>query len=164
MFCFVGSFPDFGSHTATAVVPRATSHTALQVIAMRRRRDPTGVVKALQLKKPETPRARFKVNVTKARQAAAVITERYSYYSNTVYCAFSVCMVTHIARVWINRVWLPILHVGQLKQGKIIFLCSRSRLKIWSRDTGLLLSILRLNLVLTTGFLPSSAAASIYLF
>ena len=47
-----------------------------------------------------------------------------------------------------------------------------SRLRIWSRETGsavpsrvsLLIAILRLNIVLTTGFLPSSAAASIYLF
>ena len=49
----------------------------------------------------------------------------------------------------------------------------RSCLEKWSRKTGsavpsrvsLLISILRLNLVLTfTGFLPSSAGASIYLF
>ena len=46
------------------------------------------------------------------------------------------------------------------------------RVRVWSRETGfwvpsgvgLLISILRLNLVLLTGFLPSSAAASIYLF
>ena len=55
-------------------------------------------------------------------------------------------------------------------QGKLIFPCPRSRLRIWSREPGsavpsrvsLLMSILRLNLVLTYGFLLSSAAASIY--
>ena len=48
------------------------------------------------------------------------------------------------------------------EQGKLIFPCPRSRLRIWSRDTGsavpsrvsLLISILRLNLVLTHGILP----------
>ena len=49
----------------------------------------------------------------------------------------------------------------------------RSCLRIWSRETvsavpsrvSLLISLLsRLNLVLLTGFIPSSAAASIYLF
>ena len=57
---------------------------------------------------------------------------------------------------------------GQLNREKI-FPCPRACLRIWSRETGsavpsrvsLLVSILRLNLVLT-GFLPSSAAASIY--
>ena len=53
-----------------------------------------------------------------------------------------------------------------------MFPCPRSCLRIWSRETGsavpsrvsLLISILRLNLVLLTGFFPSSAAASIYSF
>ena len=54
-----------------------------------------------------------------------------------------------------------------------MFPCPRSCLRIWSREMGsavpsrvsLLISILRLSLVLTyTGFLPSSAAASIYSF
>ena len=52
------------------------------------------------------------------------------------------------------------------------FPCPCSRPRIWSRETGsavpsrvsLLISMLRLNLVLLTGFLPISAAASIYLF
>ena len=56
---------------------------------------------------------------------------------------------------------------GQLNRGKI-FPCPRACLRIWSRETGsavpsrvsLLISILRLNLVLTYGILPSSAAAS----
>ena len=58
-------------------------------------------------------------------------------------------MVTHIARVWINRVRLPILHV--VSWTRKIFPCPRSRLRIWSRETGsaapsrvsLLISILR---------------------
>ena len=60
---------------------------------------------------------------------------------------------------------------GQLNREKQIFLCPRSCLRIWSREmvsavpsrVSLLISILRLNLVLT-GFLPSSEAASLYLF
>ena len=47
-------------------------------------------------------------------------------------------------------------------QGKLIFPCPRSRLRIWSRETGsavpsrasLLISILRLNTVLTYGIPP----------
>ena len=65
-------------------------------------------------------------------------------------------MVTHIARVWINRVRLPVLHVVGLT-GKMNIPCPRSCLRIWSRETGSavpsrvspLISILRLNLVLT---------------
>ena len=77
-----------------------------------------------------------------------------------------VCMVTHTATVWINRVRFPILLVvvswtGK-KQGKWFFPCSRSRQRIQSRETGsavpsrvsLLISILRLNLVLTYGIPP----------
>ena len=68
-------------------------------------------------------------------------------------------MVTHIARVWINRVRLPILHV-----------VSHSRLRIWSRETGsavpyrvsLLISILRLNLALTYG-IPSEFRGGVHL-
>ena len=51
---------------------------------------------------------------------------------------------------------------GQLNRENKIFPCSRSRLKIWSRETGsavpsrvsLLISILRLDLVLTYGIPP----------
>ena len=58
------------------------------------------------------------------------------------------------------------------EQGKVIFPCTRSRLRIWSRETGsavtsrvsLLISKLRLNLVLTYEISPDFAAASIYLF
>ena len=61
---------------------------------------------------------------------------------------------------------------GQLNRENEYFSVPRSSLKIWSRETDsavpsrvkLLISIHRLNLVLTQGFLPSSAAASIYLF
>ena len=81
-----------------------------------------------------------------------------------------VCIVTHIARVWINRVRLPILHVvrwtGKIK---MFFPCPRSRLRIWSRETGsavpsrvsLLISILRLNLVLTYEIPPAFRGAVI---
>ena len=50
----------------------------------------------------------------------------------------------------------------EILQGKLIFPCPRSRLRIWSSETGsavpprvsLLISILRLNLVLTYGIPP----------
>ena len=80
-----------------------------------------------------------------------------------------VCMVITYSRVWINRVRLPILLVVSWT-AKIIFPCPCACLRIWSREAGsavpsrisLLISILRLKLVLIlTGFLPSSAAASI---
>ena len=46
-------------------------------------------------------------------------------------------MVTHIARVWINQVRLPVLHdVVSLTQ-KWKFPCPRSCLRILSRETGL---------------------------
>ena len=72
-----------------------------------------------------------------------------------------VCMVIPYSRVWINRVRLPILLVVSWT-GKIIFPCPRACLRIWSRETGsaapfrvsLLISILRLNLVLTYGIPP----------
>ena len=47
-----------------------------------------------------------------------------------------VCTVITFSRVQIDRVRSPILFVrGQLNRGKI--LCPRSRLRIWSRETGL---------------------------
>ena len=72
-------------------------------------------------------------------------------------------MVTHTARVWINRVRLPVLHV--------IFPCPRSCLRSWSRETGsavpshvsLLISILRLNLMLTYG-IPPEFRGGVHLF
>ena len=70
-------------------------------------------------------------------------------------------MVTHIATVRINRVRLPNLLVVSWTE-KWIFPCPRSRLKIWPRETAsavlsrvsLLISVLRLNLVLTHGIPP----------
>ena len=81
-----------------------------------------------------------------------------------------VCMVITYSRVWINRVRLPILLVVSLT-GKIIFPCPRARLKIWSPETGsavpsrvsLLISILRLNLVLTYG-IPPEFRSGVHLF
>ena len=56
-------------------------------------------------------------------------------------------------------------------QGKLIFPCPRSRLRIWSRETGsavpscvgVLISILRLNLVLTYG-IPPEFRSGVHLF
>ena len=42
---------------------------------------------------------------------------------------------SHIARVWINGIWLPILHVVS-GTGNMIFPSPRSRLRIWSHETG----------------------------
>ena len=73
-------------------------------------------------------------------------------------CSMYVCIVTHTAKHQPGKVANPAR--GQLaEQGKIFFLYPRSRLRIWSRETGsgvpsrvsLLISILRLNLVLTYG-------------
>ena len=66
-------------------------------------------------------------------------------------------MVTHIARVWINLVWLPIL-LGVSCTGKMDISLS-SRLRVWSCEAGsavpsrvsFLLSILRLSLVRNYG-------------
>ena len=60
---------------------------------------------------------------------------------------------------------------GQLNRKKIIFPCLRSRLRIWSRETGsavssrvsLLISIRRLNLVLTQG-IPPEFRGGVHLF
>ena len=60
---------------------------------------------------------------------------------------------------------------GQLNRKKIIFPCPRSCLTIWSRETGsavpspvsLLISILRLNLVLTYG-IPPEFRGGVHLF
>ena len=79
-------------------------------------------------------------------------------------------MVKHIARVWINRVRLPVLHVVAVEQEKIIFPCPRSCLTICSRATdsavpsrvSLLISILRLNLVLTYEIPPEFRGGIIY--
>ena len=60
---------------------------------------------------------------------------------------------------------------GQLKKGKCIFPCPRSRLRIWSRETGsavpssvsLLIAILRLKVVLTYG-IPPEFRGGVHLF
>ena len=81
--------------------------------------------------------------------------------------------------ICINRVRLPILRSWSAEQGKLTFPCPRSRLRIWSRETGSAVVVpSRVNLViisctqaesiivwylLTTEFVPISAAASIYL-
>ena len=80
-------------------------------------------------------------------------------------------MVPHIARVWIKRVRLPVLHVVSLT-GKMNISLSAFVPENWFRVTGsavpsrvsLPISILRPNLVLTYGIPPSSAAASIFSF
>ena len=83
------------------------------------------------------------------------------------------CMVTHIARgVLINRVRLPTLHVVSWKRKNNISLCPRSCLRIWSRETdsavpsrvSLLISILRLNLVLTYGIPPEFRGGVHFIF
>ena len=75
-------------------------------------------------------------------------------------------MVARVARVWINRVC-----TWSAEQGKSIFPCPRSRLRIWSRETGsvvpsrvsLFTSILRLNLVFTYG-IPPELRGGVHLF
>ena len=74
------------------------------------------------------------------------------------------CMViTCSSRVWINRVRSSILPVVSLT-GNMIFPCPRSRLKNWSRETGLAVpsrvaacpfSTLNLNLVIFHGIPPA---------
>ena len=78
-----------------------------------------------------------------------------------MYVCMYVYMVITYSRVWINRVRLPILLVVS-STGKLIFPCPRACMRIWSREKGsavpsrvsLLISILRLNLVLTYGIPP----------
>ena len=72
-----------------------------------------------------------------------------------------ICMVTHIARVWINRVRLPILHVVSWTGKLYISLSAFAPENLVSRDglgspsrVSLLISILRLNLMLTYGIPP----------
>ena len=77
---------------------------------------------------------------------------------------------SHIARVWINRVGCQ-SGSWPAKQEKLMFPCPRSRLRIWSRETGsavlsrvsLLISILSLNLVLTYG-IPPEFRGGVHLF
>ena len=61
---------------------------------------------------------------------------------------------------------------GQLNKKNVFFSCLRSRLRIWSRETGsaapsrvsLLISILRLNLALTYCVVPPDFRGGVYLF
>ena len=81
-----------------------------------------------------------------------------------------VCMVTHIARVWINQVRLPVLHVvswtGKMNISLSEFvpenLVSRDGFAVPSR-VSLIISILRLNLVLTYG-IPPEFRGGVHLF
>ena len=71
-------------------------------------------------------------------------------------------IILFIARIRINRVRLYQSCSWSAEQGKYFFPWSRSRLRIWSREAGsaipsrvsLLISILRINLVLTYGIPP----------
>ena len=71
-----------------------------------------------------------------------------------------------------SRYFYSVLHGIFTPFFTVFFPSPRSRLRIWSRETdsavpsrfSLLISILRRILCLLTGFLPSSAVASIYLF
>ena len=80
---------------------------------------------------------------------------------------------TYTARVRINRVRLPSNPArGLLNRETVFFLSSSSRLRIWFRETGsavpsrvsLLISILRLNLVLTYYVIPPDFRGGVYLF
>ena len=83
------------------------------------------------------------------------------YLTACIYVSMYLCMVIKYSRVWINRVRLPILLMVS-GQEKLIFPRPRAYLRIWSRVTGsavpsrvsLLISILRLNLMLTYGIPP----------
>ena len=93
-----------------------------------------------------------------------IITKTMSHY------VYMYVWSSYTARVRINRVRSPILLVVS-STGKIIFPCPRSRLRIWSRETGsavssrvsLLISILRLNLVLIYG-IPPDFRGGVHLF
>ena len=89
------------------------------------------------------------------------------------YISTSICMVSTFfsSRVWIKRAWLRILLVVSLT-GKKTHPCPRSRLRIWSRETGSAVPS-RVSQpahsphsgwiwCLLTGFLPISAALHIY--
>ena len=80
-------------------------------------------------------------------------------------------MVITYSRVWINRGKVANSTRGQLNRENKYFLCLRSRLRFWSRETGsvvpsrvsLLISIFRLNLVLTYG-IPPDFRGGVHLF
>ena len=75
------------------------------------------------------------------------------------------CLLTSSSHSCRFSQWHPTIlstAIGSVEQGKWIFSCPRLRLRVWSRETGsavpsrisLLISILRLNLVLTYGIPP----------
>ena len=87
-------------------------------------------------------------------------------------CMYS-CMITHIAKILIDRERFCQSCSWSAEKEKIIFPCPCSCLRIWSRETGsavpscvslLLLSILRLNLALTYGNPPEFRGGGVYLF
>ena len=97
---------------------------------------------------------------------------RYSYYPypGTGFVLFTACMITHIARVWINRIRLPILPVVSLTGKMNFFLSPFVPENLVPRDgfgnpvhVSLLISILRLNLVLTYG-IPPEFRGGVHLF
>ena len=54
----------------------------------------------------------------------------------SMYVCMYVCMVIACSSVWINRIRLPILLEVSWTGKMNIFPCPRSRLRIWSRETG----------------------------
>ena len=95
-----------------------------------------------------------------------------------LYTAAVACMVSAFGRVWIKRVRLSIPLVASSTGKMFFFSCPRSRLRVWSRETGSDISFstlglnLLMSLVLTRGippafrdgvhlFLPSTAIGSI---
>ena len=97
----------------------------------------------------------YEVGILKVPAVYMHIPVMCDYISMLCVCTMYVCMViiTHIARVRINPGKVANPARGQLaEQGKLILPCPRSRLRIWSRETGSavpsrvsqLISILRL--------------------
>ena len=80
-----------------------------------------------------------------------------------LYVCIYVCMIITYSRVCFNRAKLPILFVVS-RTRKMIFPSPRTRLRIWSRETGsgspsrvslvILHVVLRLSLILTQGIPP----------
>ena len=75
------------------------------------------------------------VGVKTAKQKSQLISKpsEQVVYHRTACCR--VCMVVTDSRVWINQVRLPVLLVVSSTE-KMAFSCLRSRLRIWSRETG----------------------------
>ena len=74
------------------------------------------------------------------------------YHTHQLVCMYvCMCMVTPIARVWINRVMLPILHVGQLNRENEYFL-----VRVRASEYGLVRRVRQSR--------PASACSSPYLY